>query len=327
MEKKYLIKRFYIPKQNNIYNFKEELFDFGLEWDSKKNYYYNPYEISPSNFDELTWLCKKNEFSYEVKEEEYKGFEESIEGMYTIISLTDVVFAIKNRKNGKFSYLISLFACVEGDVINVVDNERGNHFSFKTKLQDYKSNIFAIFNILNTKKEIINKNTEEINSKFNLDDFLKIMSILMNEYGKKDEVYGNINKFKFYTISKMQESCFLCNCVKGFSPETSFSLYKGKIKNTLTKNFIGQEQEQKVWKFLYYNRDRVGVEKKLTLYDLFVGARIPINLEGFETKLPINRVDSDYGNLIVSVFDGNKSLKLNKTFTRDELWKIVVENR
>ncbi len=117
------------------------------------------------------------------------------------------------------------------------------------------------------------------------------------------------------------------NCVKGFSPETSFSLYKGKIKNTLTKNFIGQEQEQKVWKFLYYNRDRVGVEKKLTLYDLFVGARITINLEGFETKLPINRVDSDYGNLIVSVFDGNKSLKLNKTFTRDELWKIVVENR
>lgn len=327
MQKKHSITRLYIPKQGKIYNFKEELLGFGLEWNSKKNHYYNRYEITQSNIEDVIWLCKKNEFLYEVKEEVYKNFEESIEGLYSITKLTDVTFAIKNRKNSKFIYLISLYTSVEGDMINVIDNENGRHFSYKTKLEDYKNNIFSVFNILNEKKEQINKNILSENLKFKLEDFMSIMSILMNEHTKKDDVYGNINKFKFYTINKMAESCFLCNCIKGFLPETHFFLHKGKIKSSLTQNYIGQALEQKVWKFLYYHNDRVGVEKKPTLHDLFVGSRIPVTLNGFETKLPINHIDSPYGNLEVSVFDGNKSVKLNRTFNQDELWKIVVANR
>jgi len=323
MQTNHSIKRLYIPKQGKIYNFKEELLDFGFEWDSKKNYYYNRYEVSENIIEGVIWLCKKNNFSYEIKEEAYKNFEERVEGACSLVTLNDVTFAIKDRKSSKFLYLISLYTSVEGDMINVVDNKNGQHFSLRTKLPDYKNTILTVVTILNEKKDEISKHIND----FKLNEFMDILSILMNEHTKRDQVFGNINKFKFYTIGKMQESCFLCNCIKGFFPETRFFLHKGKIKSSLTQNYIGQVQEQKVWKFLYYNRDRVGVEKKPTLHDLFVGARIPVKINEFDTHLPINHVDYNYGNLIVTVFDGNSSVKLNRNFTQDELWKLVVSNR
>ena len=75
----------------------------------------------------------------------------------------------------------------------------------------------------------------------------------MSEYTSKEEIYGKINKFKYYNISQLPENTFLCNCVKGFFPETRFYLEKGKIRSSLTQNYLNKEQSYKIWKFLFYN--------------------------------------------------------------------------
>ena len=162
---------------------------------------------------------------------------------------------------------------------------------------------------------------------FDFDGFLLKMSVLLSEFTNEKDVYGKINKFKYYMISKLSDNVFLCNSVKGFFPETNFYLNKGKITSSYSKNNLNKEQENKIWKFLYYNRDRVAVEHKPSLWELFANNRVSVSIDGFETKMPICDVKWNNGNIIVHVFNGNKKVSLNKTFRKEELWAEVLKNR
>lgn len=317
------IKRIYIKKQENLYKFKTELIDFGLMWQAKDNYYYNKYELNSDIFDSIIWLCKKNELKTEIKKEEYTNIASKIEAIYTIYSLNDSTFVIKSRKDNKTLFIISIFSSPNGDIINFLDNENAKHFSLKIKLGDSKNKILSVFKILE-KKEL---ELKEKKMDFDFERFFLKMSILMSEYFLSDEIYGKINKFKYFNISKLPQNGYLCNCVKGFFPETIFYLEKGKIRSSFTQNFLNKEQEYKVWKFLFYNRDRVAKEHKPTLWELFVDGRVNVITNDYETKMPISNVKWNNGNIIVQVFNGVKKETLNKTFNKEDLWTQVLENR
>lgn len=317
------IKRIYIKKQDNLYKFKNDLIDFGLVWLSKENYYYNKYELNDNIFNDIIWLCKKNELKIEMKNEEHKSEVAKIESIYSLNTLNDSTFIIKNRKDNKSIYIISIFNENAIDTINFLDNEKSKLFTIKTKLKDSKNKILSIFNIIE-KREV---ELKEEKKDFNFDRFFLIMSILMSEFTLADEIYGKINKFKFYNISKIPQNTLLCNCVKGFYPETIFYLEKGKIRSSFTQNYLNKEQEYKIWKFLFYNRDRVAKDHKPTLWDLFVDGKLNVSINGYETKMPISNVIWNGGNIKVQVFNGIKKVTLNKTFNKDELWAQILENR
>ncbi len=323
MKKKYSINRIYINKQDKLYNYKNELQELGLIWNSSENYYYNKYEISQVNVDAILWICKKNDFKYQIKKEEYSDITQRLVSQYKIVSLNEFTFAIVNRKDDKYIYMICVYKDVLSDTINILDNKNAKHFSFMSKLTDSKNLLLSIFMYLQEKETKIKESIVN----FDFEAFLLTMSVLLSEYTNNKDVYGKINKFKFHTISKLNDNSLLCTSVKGFFPETRFSLKKGKILSSFSKNYLNKEQENKIWKFLYYNRDRVGVEHKPTLWELFVNGRIHVSQDGFETKMPICDVKWNNGNIIVTVFNGDQKVSLNKTFTKDELWAEILSNR
>ena len=323
MKKKYFINRIYISKQDKLYNVKAELQELGLLWNTKENHYYNKYEISKSSMDAIMWICKKNDFSYELKKEEYEDITQRLQSQYKILSISELTFAIVNRKDDKYIYIISVYKDVLSDTVNILDNKNAKHFSFVSKVSDSKNTILAIYSYLQDKEHEFKENIID----FDFDGFLLKMSVLLSEFTNEKDVYGKINKFKYYMISKLSDNVFLCNSVKGFFPETSFYLNKGKITSSYSKNNLNKEQENKIWKFLYYNRDRVAVEHKPSLWELFVNNRVSVSIDGFETKMPICDVKWNNGNIIVHVFNGNKKVSLNKTFRKEELWAEVLKNR
>lgn len=323
MKKKYFINRIYISKQDKLYNVKAELQELGLLWNTKENHYYNKYEISKSSMDAIMWICKKNDFSYELKKEEYEDITQRLQSQYKILSISELTFAIVNRKDDKYIYIISVYKDVLSDTVNILDNKNAKHFSFVSKVSDSKNTILAIYSYLQDKEHEFKENIID----FDFDGFLLKMSVLLSEFTNEKDVYGKINKFKYYMISKLSDNVFLCNSVKGFFPETNFYLNKGKITSSYSKNNLNKEQENKIWKFLYYNRDRVAVEHKPSLWELFANNRVSVSIDGFETKMPICDVKWNNGNIIVHVFNGNKKVSLNKTFRKEELWAEVLKNR
>jgi len=323
MQKKYFLTRVYIYKQDKLYNFKSELQELGLLWSNKDNCYFNQYEISQNNVDAIAWICKKNDFKYELKKEEYEDITQRIQSQNKILALNDFTYAILNRKDDKCLYLIAVYKDILGDTVNIIDNKNGQHFAFSSKVSDQKNIILSIYTYLEKKEEELNKSLRD----FDFEAFFLKMSILLSEFTSAKEIYGKINKFKFYTISKLSDNSFLCNSVRGFFPETRFFLTKGKITSTFSQNYLNKEQENKIWKFLYYNRDRLANEHKPSLWELFVNGRVHVSQDGFETKMPICDVKWNNGNILVTVFNGETKVSLNRTFSKEELWAEVLANR
>ena len=325
-DQQYTIKRIYIPKQKDIYNNKELLNELGLIWDSKIQCYYNKYDISEETFNELKWLCTKHDFKFEIKIEEYKDFATRIFNVNKLYSMDNSTFAIVDRKTNKNIMVIAIYESVEHDMINLVDCVNGKFASVKIKIQNSNNKLLEVFKILKQKEEILVEDFPE----FDINSLVLTLSILLDEFSKVSEFEGKLTKFKYTTISGLEKkgtNVFLCNCVKGFYPETEFFLFNKKIKSTFTNNYISQQQEHKVWKYLYYNRENIGIRKKATLWDLFIGNKIKIIINSFETQLPISKIDWNNGDMIVTVFDGDRYMKLAKTFTKDELWTMILACR
>ena len=89
--KTYTIKKIYIKKQKDIYNHKNKLLELGIKWDSKKEIYSNPYDISEHVIDEVSWLCKKHDFAFEIREEEYKDYETRVSNLYQLKNIDDSI--------------------------------------------------------------------------------------------------------------------------------------------------------------------------------------------------------------------------------------------
>ena len=211
-------------------------------------------------------------------------------------------------------------------MINIVDCKNGKLVLIKIKIPNANNKLIEVSKIVKEKEESLIKEFSE----FDINHLIFTLSILLDEFSKTNAFEGKLTKFKHTTISNLEKkgtNVFLSNCVKGFYPETEFFLFNKKIKSTFTNNYITQQQENKVWKYLYYNRDNIGIRKKATIWDLFVGNKIKVLIGTYETQLPISKIDWNNGDMMVTVFNGEQYMKLAKTFTKDELWTMVLESR
>lgn len=68
MKTKYIYNKITIPEQKELYRHKNILIELGLIFDNMKRDYSNNEEISNEALEEIIWICKKNNFNYEVKE-------------------------------------------------------------------------------------------------------------------------------------------------------------------------------------------------------------------------------------------------------------------
>ncbi|MGB5792187.1 hypothetical protein, partial [Poseidonibacter sp.] len=55
----------YIKQQNDLYKYKDQLFQLGVQFNARSQVYSNPYEISDLAMNEVKWLCDKNSYIYE----------------------------------------------------------------------------------------------------------------------------------------------------------------------------------------------------------------------------------------------------------------------
>jgi len=170
----------------------------------------------------------------------------------------------------------------------------------------------------------------------NQDDFKELFNIfaLLENQNTQDLLFiDKLKKFKYFCISKVKEQqkdMFLCNCVEGFFPETKFYLKGDRIFSDYTNYFLSFEQEFKIWKYLYNNRNLIGLFKEPSLNELFVGRKIYI-IDEFENRVKViiksAKFYEDNQGIIISLSNGVSVQKLLKIFSKEELQRRVIEAR
>lgn len=316
-----------IKSQQNLYRHKAELFNLGIEWNNKDKQFYNKHEISYEALEEAKWTCQKNDFTFEIKDKETNSKEETIYSKYEIKNVEKTAYVIKSRMSNQVAYFINIMQTVDKNIITVINTTDGTVLAIN-KYMDTKRQVLLSLHVLINEYKDLNK---EKNEKFNIEVFMEIFTTLLGEHDEEKSLFDKINKFKHMTISAIEKErgaySFLCNCVKGFSPEAHFYLKNKKIESTLTGNYILPVQEKRIWTYLFNNRERIGKEHKPTIYELFVGSRILVIINGFETKAPISKATWNNGNMIIEVNTGEGSYRLPGTHTKEQLWKRLLEAR
>ncbi len=315
------IEKIYIKQQGDLYKYKDQLFQLGVLYDTKNQTYSNSYEITDLAMTEVKWICDKNSYTYNLKTEEYSDFDKKVKNLYKMITIDSFNFYIINRKNDKKVFIISIYQSFEKDIVNIVDCQNGKYFKLEKKVPDTYNKILEIYNML---LSIDSKNIDY----FELDDFILVLSILLEEYDKDNSLKGKLNRFKNATITSIEKKAqnnFLCNCVRGFYPETEFFIKNKKIISSQTQNYVTYEQEMKIWKYLFTsdNKKYIGIRKEPNLFDLFINKKIFANINNFETKVIINEVKNDYGRIKVKIYDGNNHYWLKNSYSKDKLLEMV----
>lgn len=310
--------RYIIPNQKDIYKYKLNLFSFGLKYNYKKQYYYNPFEIDLINEEQLKNLLETNQYVYTIKEENELDFTQKIEFIYKLFVVDEYTFFVTKRRTNENIFFIS----VRNNLINIMDLITGKSLSKKFTIKDNYSliNQLLVLSFLNS-----------VDNDFYL--LNQILSVLVESDNQELNFQNKMNAFKYHVFTiikeKMQDD-FICNCVDGFFPETNFYLKGNRIYSDYLENFVSFEQEIKILKYLFNNRKYIGVKKELTYKDKFLGKRIFIkNADGFENKVVISKIvkNRETNKLVVDVFDGVKKNTLTKEINEEELFKLVKYTR
>ena len=233
-------------------------------------------------------------------------------------------FFIKNLQNNKTIYSISISLTEKYNIISITDIVDGEFAKIKLKPEEvtYISNYIS-------KKVIDNIKECEKTHNFNIESFLDLFIETIKEREKQKGTIKKSDIFRFEVIKKLRHQGFLCNCVPGFYPETKFYLQQnGRIKDDRTNNIILYEQEQKIWEFLYRNKDRVGVEKTPNIFEYCLKRRIDIRVNGLDEKAIITYInDLKNGSYQIQINYNGQSKKLTKFFTKEELIDRVIKAR
>lgn len=322
---KYIYNKITIPEQKELYRHKNILIELGLIFDNMKRDYSNNEEISNEALEEIIWICKKNNFNYEVKEIEITDKDIIFQNLYTLISIDNNTFFIENKKQKKKVLSILINEEVGIDRINIIDIQKGKLLTINKKFENKLNRLIEITNILIEKRN-------SLESDIDIDNLIYVLSLLSEKYDKDNRLSAKLNKFKNTFISKILKDSpnkFLCNCVPGFNPEISFYLRDKRIINDLTNNPIDFKQETKIWEYLYKqeNRKYIGVKKEPTLNDLFYMKKIKVLINNFETKYAINKIEQVHNKLKIHVFDGKNTFPINQLFSKEELFNKVKEAR
>ena len=311
-------KKLTIPNQKNIYMFRTTLFALGLNYHSKKQYYYNPYDLEEGSKERIEELLKEHEYTYSWEIIKNIDFIKEIEYIYRIEILNETNFFIQKRSNKTNFYFVNL----SGNNINITDLKKSRFFSSSLSIKEYEDVNLPMFTL-----KLLNKvanDFEELN---------KILSVLIDYNSAEFQFESRLNAFKFHIFGivkeKMQDG-FLCNCVDGFYPETNFYIRGINIYSDYLETNVSHIQEKKILKYLFVNRNLIGVRKFPTYKDLFLGKKLLVNTSSGESfKVIINSVykNKETNNIKVRVYNGNTSLYLSREFTEEALLSRVISSR
>jgi hypothetical protein len=313
-------KRYIINNQKDIYKFKLEFLSFGLKFNSKKQFYYNPSELDFQSEEYLKRILDENKYEYSMKDEKELDFFQKIGFIYKLTSIDTNSFLISKRRNNEHLYFVNYYS--PSSYLNITDLSEGKFLSKKISITDSFDFYLPIITL-----QFLNSTVNDFNF------LIQILSVLVDVDKQELNFQNRLNAFKYHVFSIIKEKNqdnFLCNCVDGFYAETNFYVKGDKIYSDYLESFVSSSQEQKILKYLYNNRKHIGVKKEPTYKDMFLRKKIIIkDKEGIEFKCLINKVICDKSTdlLLVSVFDGNKTYPLSKQFRKEELFELIKYTR
>lgn len=312
-----ILRKFIIKDQKELYRHKNYLLSLDLEFDNLKKEYSNRSDIDFDIEAELTLFLKNNGFNFEIIEENIVDFKKQILVKYSSLQIdNNNIFIVEKKENNKI-YLLNQ----NKNKIQIVDLKNSILKSYKMAKGSLENSSLALKTL-----EVLASNQDDFKELFT------IFAILQNQNSEDLLFLDKLKKFKYFCIAKIkekQEDMFLCNCVTGFFPETRFYIKGTRIFSDYTNFFLNFEQEFRVWKYLYNNKNLVGIEKEATLNELFIGRKI-YTLDEYETKVKRVIKFARYlpnKNIEITLTNGVVNQKIGKSFTKEELLNRVIEAR
>lgn len=312
-----ILRKFIIKDQKELYRHKNYLLSLDLEFDNLKKEYSNRSDIDFDIEAELTLFLKNNGFNFEIIEENIVDFKKQILVKYLSLQIdNNNIFIVEKKENNKI-YLLNQ----NKNKIQIVDLKNSILKSYKIAKGSLENSSLALKTL-----EVLASNQDDFKELFT------IFAILQNQNSEDLLFLDKLKKFKYFCIAKIkekQEDMFLCNCVTGFFPETRFYIKGTRIFSDYTNFFLNFEQEFRVWKYLYNNKNLVGIEKEATLNELFIGRKI-YTLDEYETKVKRVIKFARYlpnKNIEITLTNGVVNQKIGKSFTKEELLNRVIEAR
>lgn len=313
-----ILKKILIEDQKELYRHKNYLLSLGLKFDTINKIYSNSEELDFNIEFELVEFLNNNSFVYKFIEEKIVDFKKQISAKYESLQIDDKNIFIQERKTNQKLYLIN----IEKNRLAIIDLKKAILKTYKLSKDSLESSSsLAILTL-----ETLASNQEDFVELFS------IFAILQNQSSEELLYLDKLKKFKYFCIAKIkekQQDMFLCNCVTGFFPETKFYIKGNRVFSDYTNYFLTYEQEIKIWKYLYENKNLVGVFKEPTLNELFIGRKIyTIDEYGNKVKRLIKfakEIEKD--KIEITLSDGIHSKKLANLFFKDDLLKRVIEAR
>lgn len=306
-----------IPQQSDIYRFKNVFIQFDIKYSTKNQTYSNVVALDSLDEEKLLDILKTNNYKYKVTNSE-DSIIDPLEANYKLLLIDSKNIFIVQRSSNKKVFFINK----ENSTISVLNIENSNYSKQESSSIENDLVLELLF-MFNKSSEFKEKN----------ENLFEILLALSKAHTKEMNLVDKLKTFKYGVldkISKTNKNGFLCNCVEGFNPETSFFIKGNRIYSNFTDNLIEKNQEEKIWKFLFENKDRIGIFKEPTFKDLYIGRKINVvDQFGFETKYIINKIKKNYNtNLLeVSVYTGTSSVKLKNSYSEEKLKSLIEASK
>jgi len=313
-----VLKKFIIKDQKELYRHKNYLLSLNLEFDNTKKEYSNSGYLGFNIEYELIEFLKNGDFKYTIIEEKITDLKKQVLAKYKTLQIDkNNIFIVEKNDNSKI-YLLNQTK----NQIQIIDLKKSNFKTYKIN-KDIQEETNLGIKVL----KILASNQNDFKELFN------IFAILENQNSENLLFMDKLKKFKYFCISKVKEQqkdMFLCNCVEGFFPETKFYIKGDRVFSDYTNYFLSFEQEFKIWKYLYNNKNFIGAFKEPSLNELFVGRKIYI-IDEFENRVKViiksAKFCQDNQGIIISLSNGVSVKNLPNIFTKEELQRRVIEAR
>jgi len=313
-----VLKKFIIKDQKELYRHKNYLLSLNLEFDNIKKEYSNSGYLDFNIEYELVEFLKNGNFEYTIVEEKITDLKKQILAKYKLLQIDkNNIFIAEKNDNSKI-YLLNQTK----NQIQILDLKKSNFKAYKIS-KDIQEETNLSIKVLKT----LSSNQDDFKELFN------IFATLENQNSENLLFMDKLKKFKYFCISKVKEQqkdMFLCNCVEGFFPETKFYIKGNRIFSDYTNYFLSFEQEFKIWKYLYNNKNLIGVFKEPSLNELFVGRKI-YTIDEFENRVKVIIKSAKFcqnnQEIMISLSNGVYVKSLPDIFSKEELQRRVIEAR
>ncbi len=332
-EDKYIVYK--IKNENKIYIHKDELYSYGLKYDSKEQVYKNKYALSSIEEKNITEFCDRYDYSLSKSEEIIKDEKDKYKKRFKLISHNKNIYSILNRSSQIFPYTITTNSEASLVRFNIVDNTKGELISIVREPTN-DNRLFFLMQVLSIEFEKI----QAINEKINLKEVFDMLSSLLDIYSSSVEEQMKVKRFRLAKINELlkkqenqgKQKIFLINAVRGYYWETDFFLHvpTKKIYSSHSDNIIDYDQEMKVWNFIYDNKSFICKRRRPSMEERYIGKRIKVTTsDGFTSSVPIVKIKyiDSLDKYALTIYNGKKNQEIPKVFSKEAIEDMVKSNR